>query len=430
LRPSFSCERENAQAACLPIRPMALSFNAPVPRKLAEAIRLKSARNPQAQGVLAATAAPMPMAGQQRAPSSARLPKRPPTRWSCPSDFKDASGRTLRNADNFPLKVATGGMPPLAKFAARRLAWWSGLPKPDGVALLPVTLRNVEAGACAGACSGHCQPQARRQGQHAQAPHRRRHHCLVPQGGALRQLVVRRASRRAKDVKGPLPKVLDRREGLRAVAHAVAAGRPGRGVKTLDMPKPAGSDPRPFEVVGIPLAPGFHVVEIASQKLGASLLDARHGEARTMYVRTSALVTNLGVHFKLGRENAVAWVTTLDKGQPVPGARCGCHDCRGKRTGQRRDRRAGRGPASKGLSPRRPPARRGRRRGRQRLFRQRPRHRGARAWRTWPSPGATGQRGIEPWRFNVPTSNATSASRGAPTRCLTARCCARAKRCR
>jgi hypothetical protein len=40
---SFSCERENAQAACLPIRPMALSFNAPVARKLAEAIRLKSA---------------------------------------------------------------------------------------------------------------------------------------------------------------------------------------------------------------------------------------------------------------------------------------------------------------------------------------------------------------------------------------------------
>ncbi|HAU56605.1 MAG TPA: alpha-2-macroglobulin, partial [Comamonadaceae bacterium] len=35
----FSCERENAQAACLPIRPMQLSFNAPVPRKLAAAIR-------------------------------------------------------------------------------------------------------------------------------------------------------------------------------------------------------------------------------------------------------------------------------------------------------------------------------------------------------------------------------------------------------
>ena len=37
--------------------------------------------------------------------------------------------------------------------------------------------------------------------------------------------------------------------------------------------------PRPFEVIGIPLSPGFHVVEIASQKLGASLLDERHGAA-------------------------------------------------------------------------------------------------------------------------------------------------------
>jgi uncharacterized protein YfaS (alpha-2-macroglobulin family) len=47
-------------------------------------------------------------------------------------------------------------------------------------------------------------------------------------------------------------------------------------------------------------------------------------------VRTSALVTNLGVHFKLGRENALAWVTTLDKGQPVPGATVQVSDCNGK----------------------------------------------------------------------------------------------------
>ena len=37
---SFSCARENAQSACLPLRPMSLAFNAPVTRQLAEAIRL------------------------------------------------------------------------------------------------------------------------------------------------------------------------------------------------------------------------------------------------------------------------------------------------------------------------------------------------------------------------------------------------------
>ena len=79
-----------------------------------------------------------------------------------------------------------------------------------------------------------------------------------------------------------------------------------------------------------PLPAGFHVLELASQRLGQSLLNDKYGAQRTMVVRTSALVTNLGVHFKLGRENALAWVTTLDKGQPVAGATVRVSDCRGK----------------------------------------------------------------------------------------------------
>ncbi len=39
-----------------------------------------------------------------------------------------------------------------------------------------------------------------------------------------------------------------------------------------------------------------------------------------MFVRTSALVTNLAVHAKLGKENSAVWVTSLDRGQPVAGA--------------------------------------------------------------------------------------------------------------
>ncbi|MBL3966425.1 alpha-2-macroglobulin, partial [Burkholderia sp. KCJ3K979] len=38
---SFSCERENAKAPCTPLRPLTLSFNAPISRKQAEAIRLR-----------------------------------------------------------------------------------------------------------------------------------------------------------------------------------------------------------------------------------------------------------------------------------------------------------------------------------------------------------------------------------------------------
>jgi hypothetical protein len=50
-----------------------------------------------------------------------------------------------------------------------------------------------------------------------------------------------------------------------------------------------------------------------------------------MYVRTGVLVTNLGVHFKQGRENAVVWVTTLDRGRPVADAEVAINDCRGGR---------------------------------------------------------------------------------------------------
>jgi hypothetical protein len=86
------------------------------------------------------------------------------------------------------------------------------------------------------------------------------------------------------------------------------------------------TDPRPFEVVGIPLKrAGFYVVEIQSAKLGASLLL----DAQPMFVRTTTLVTNLGVHFKLGQVNSGIWVTTLDHAKPVAGAAVQVSDCVG-----------------------------------------------------------------------------------------------------
>ncbi|HYN62952.1 MAG TPA: MG2 domain-containing protein, partial [Rubrivivax sp.] len=99
------------------------------------------------------------------------------------------------------------------------------------------------------------------------------------------------------------------------------------GAKRLDLPQLLGGDPRPFEVVGIPITePGYHVVEIESARLGEALLERR----APMFVRTGVLVTNLGVHFKHGRENSLVWVTTLDRGAPVAGAEVSVHDCRGQ----------------------------------------------------------------------------------------------------
>ncbi len=101
-----------------------------------------------------------------------------------------------------------------------------------------------------------------------------------------------------------------------------ATDRPAKG---FTLPKPNGA--QAFEVVGIPLeAPGLYIVELESARLGAALL----GKPQPMYVPTAALVTNLSVHLKWGRETALAWVTTLDNAQPVADARVVVQDCNGK----------------------------------------------------------------------------------------------------
>jgi len=99
----------------------------------------------------------------------------------------------------------------------------------------------------------------------------------------------------------------------------------GAGVKEFKIPKPMGG--RAFEVVGIPFKkPGLYVVELESTILGNSLL----GTPRPMYVPTAALVTNLSVHFKWGRESSLVWVTSLDTGDPVKEAVVTIKDCQEK----------------------------------------------------------------------------------------------------
>jgi len=407
---SFSCERENAQSACLPIRPMRLGFNAPVPAKLLAEIRLKSGKDtfkPAAEGE------GEPSEDDDHVVNSITFkglfPEQTAFTLELPKGFKDASGRSLANADSFPLKVSTGPMPPLAKFAAAPFGVVERFAEPNGVALLPVTLRNVETSL---AIKGLDVEQAR---STAKAPVgkvstlqpttdadiiawylkvQRYDNFTVPRGTA------------ARDVKGTLPKALDDYNRNEVQSRMVSLLQGQAGVKTLELPQPASGDPRPFEVVGIPLGAGFHVVEITSQKLGTSLLDERHGKDRTMVVRTSALVTNLGVHFKLGRENAVAWVTTLDKGAPVAGATVRVSDCRGKEVATATTDTQGIANLS-GLSPQASncsgdgnytqayfvsaratqPAGDGKGTVNDMAF----------TWSDW-------NRGIEPWRFNLPTS--------------------------
>jgi hypothetical protein len=126
---------------------------------------------------------------------------------------------SLRNAANFPLKVATGAMPPLAKFAAAPFGIVERFAEPNGAALLPVTLRNVEAALAVQALNA------------AQAP-----------GPA----VATAKGQVSRDSRAPLPKVLEKSEGDRVQTRTVSLLQGQAGGKTLDLPQPAiGASPPP-----------------------------------------------------------------------------------------------------------------------------------------------------------------------------------------
>ena len=121
----FSCEREKAGAPCMPLRPLALRFSAPLPRAT-----LQLARLVDAAGKEQAPDLDEDMTESSELKFRAPLPENAKLRITLPRDLKDGSGRALANAASFPLAVATGPTPPIAKFAAAPSASSSGAPKP------------------------------------------------------------------------------------------------------------------------------------------------------------------------------------------------------------------------------------------------------------------------------------------------------------
>ncbi|MEJ3959141.1 MG2 domain-containing protein [Brachymonas sp. G13] len=327
LEASMSCERPNAQSACLPIRPVTVRFSAPVPIEQARQVVLEVDGKPRQ---------PELDAQQQGSVRSVEFkppfPEQASMRLVLPQGLQDDAGRPLRNASSFPLTVATGPMPPLVKFAAAPFGVLERFAEgPKGPALLPVTLRSVERDLA---------------GKSLQPAGEIR--TLTPQSDAeiirwYRQLAdydqtLIERSRARKDGLRQLPPTLPEptsEDSYKSVPDDSVETRmlsllQGEAkAQAMTMPQIDEKDPRPFEVVGIPLTPGYHVVEITSPMLGKSLLDP-HFQQRNMYVRTGALVTNLGVHVKQGRAGSLVWVTTLDGGKPVPQAQVAISGCNGK----------------------------------------------------------------------------------------------------
>ena len=319
----FTCERERANAPCLPIRPMRLVFSEPVPREWAAKVALKPGSGTALMPVLdkddkagdvSALNFPTPLL--ENANFTVEMP----------TGLKDNAGRSLANAASFPMKVSTGYAPPIAKFAAA----------PFGVVelsdpLLPVTLRHVQGDLRIQATGGQVRLKKlqtdvdilrwyQRVAKYNDSQISAKEHGLPE-----KEWFTFEADPDAKaDAKG---KPIKRKTERYLPTRELSLLKPDKDARRLDLPQLTGGDPRPFEVVGIPLAEaGYYVVEIESQRLGESLLDKK----APMFVRTGVLVTNLGVHFKRGRENSVVWVTSLDKGKPVAGADVAVNDCNGK----------------------------------------------------------------------------------------------------
>ncbi len=286
---SLRCQRENARTGCMPLLPMRVAFTAPVPRESLDKVVLQDARGKPFRQKRPEQPAPFDdsvvFAGPFPAATALTL--------KLPEGLTDDKGRALVNAGRFPLAVQMADHPPLAKFAGD-----FGIVERAAGGLLPIALRNLEPDNLGGTAA------------------KVRWIRLSTDAGILDwQASLKKFENPEYDERTQARP--DRRRAQYLAPHLA-------GVQERPLPKPGG--PQAFEVVGLPLEkPGFYVLEVESRRLGKSLLGDPNNP---LYVRATALVTNLAVHFKWGGESSLAWVTRLDTGKPAAGAQIAVRTCK------------------------------------------------------------------------------------------------------
>jgi uncharacterized protein YfaS (alpha-2-macroglobulin family) len=308
-RPEFTvrmeCDRVNASAPCLPMLPVRLAFSSPVPLEAASGIEVSDGAGrtyradefkDETRDAGATTVEGLSFAGP--------FPERGKLTIELPQGFVDDNGRRPQNTDRFPLGVPLDEYPPLVKFSGE-----FGILEAATGGVLPVTLRNVERsvkGRRAGGAPSRDIPGSTKR--------------IETDAGIVAWLERVKAAMGSRGEWQPPQKDQDRGTWLE-LTGSESVFKDDDATTAFTVPRVTSE--RGFEVVGIPLGkPGFYVVELASPRLGAALL----GGGRTRYVATSALVTNMSVHFKWGRESSRVWVTALDTGRPVRGARIAISD--------------------------------------------------------------------------------------------------------
>lgn len=271
----FTCERDNSSRPCNPILPLGISFSSPVHRDLLKGAALKSGArtwtSEELQKPSSSTDDPYITSFQFQPP----FPENAEFEITLPKGIKDEIGRALKNAAEFPLKVKTDQASPLVKFAAP-----FGVLELKADPALPVSLRNVET-----VLGGK---------------------SLSFEGFKLNL----GSSANPSEIISWYRKVESKSVSYEKRGQPLLTGG-----TPLKLPKPLPA--KELELVGIPLkTPGLHIVEVESPKLGAALLGAG-----PMYVASAALVTDIGVHFKKGRESSLVWTTALSTGAPISGVK-------------------------------------------------------------------------------------------------------------
>ncbi|THJ32182.1 alpha-2-macroglobulin [Lampropedia aestuarii] len=407
---TFSCQREQASEPCIPVLPFELRLSADVDMRWIEQFQLqhdKQSWQPSVQirdewgysdgqSITLSQWQDNPVAYQGQAFNTVvfegPFPEQAQLSLSLPEGLQDEAGRPLENAAAYPLTVKTGNAPALAKFPTGNFAIIE--PFAEGYherALLPITLRRVEAPLPITILP-------------VQSDAEIIEWMFLTERFSPGNFVSRTFAEEAgiRDLPIMNKKEADEREPSYIEARAISLLNGVAGTEKQTIPASSNNKDRAAtEVVGIPLKPGFQVVEAASPALGQALLDPDYASARVLYARTSVLVTNLAVHFKLGGENSLAWVTSLDSGLPVANAKVQINRCDGSVVANATTDSEGiarfdeiKGPPSE--------CRRDGNYWNSRAYMISARSADGEdmglVWSDW-------TRGIEPWRFNVPTSS-------------------------
>lgn len=322
----MSCERTREKSACLPLSPIELRFSAGVDAARAKAATLVSADGKQRWAGEAILGSDKQFFEEEQAGKPVRrqlaygvrfkplFPENGTLQLNLPAGLRDEYGRALSNAKQFPQSVKLDSFPALAKFSAS-----FGIVE-RAVGVLPVTVRNVGEAVraedkpapgmldslidMAKSATGAAKPAEKTLG----LPYRQ----LTLNKEADIVSWYQRLRRGAQPADGQ-----DYRSG--SLLKDVASAQRYR--------LPAPNDDLSAEVIGLPLPKaGLTVVEVESARLGKRLLQP----AASMYVASGALVTNLSVHYRRGHDDALVWVTTLDKGWLVNNAAVSILDCKGK----------------------------------------------------------------------------------------------------